>query len=152
MSCHTLFIYFNFFCFFIAVRTLRIICGCAEEYRLLQENDPPPRSAAMWVCTSLNIKTVMFLWSSILFAVLSKVQWVMKELYVGVLSPSRTISCLSASLVSDFIRPHGGQSSAGVLSWPSGPCGALGADFLSKWVTLSGADFGLDALWERVWV
>uniref|UniRef100_A0A8C1BHM8 VPS9 domain containing 1 n=2 Tax=Cyprinus carpio TaxID=7962 RepID=A0A8C1BHM8_CYPCA len=29
------------------VRTLRIICGCAEEYRLLQENDPPPKSAAI---------------------------------------------------------------------------------------------------------
>ncbi|XP_073785173.1 VPS9 domain-containing protein 1 isoform X6 [Danio rerio] len=29
------------------VRTLRIICGCAEDYRLLQENDPPPRSAAI---------------------------------------------------------------------------------------------------------
>uniref|UniRef100_A0A672PQK4 VPS9 domain-containing protein 1-like n=1 Tax=Sinocyclocheilus grahami TaxID=75366 RepID=A0A672PQK4_SINGR len=29
------------------VRTLRIICGCAEEYCLLQENDPPPKSAAI---------------------------------------------------------------------------------------------------------
>lgn len=29
------------------VRTLRIICGCAEDYRLLQENDPPPKSAAI---------------------------------------------------------------------------------------------------------
>lgn len=73
----------------------------------------------------------------------------MKVLYVGVQSSSRTISCLSAGLVSDFIRPHGGQSSAGVPSWPSGPRGVLRADFLSKWVALSGADFGLDALWER---
>ncbi|XP_039506416.1 VPS9 domain-containing protein 1-like [Pimephales promelas] len=29
------------------VRTLRIICGCAEEYRLLQEKDPQPKSAAI---------------------------------------------------------------------------------------------------------
>ncbi|XP_067246269.1 VPS9 domain-containing protein 1 isoform X2 [Chanodichthys erythropterus] len=29
------------------VRTLRSICGCAEEYRLLQENDHPPKSAAI---------------------------------------------------------------------------------------------------------
>lgn len=29
------------------VRTLRIICGCAEEYSLLQENGPPPKSAAI---------------------------------------------------------------------------------------------------------
>ncbi|TRY85246.1 hypothetical protein DNTS_009282 [Danionella cerebrum] len=29
------------------VRTLRMICGCAEEYRLLQENDSPPKSAAI---------------------------------------------------------------------------------------------------------
>ncbi|XP_052387657.1 VPS9 domain-containing protein 1-like [Carassius gibelio] len=29
------------------VRTLRIICGCAEEYCLMQENDPSPKSAAI---------------------------------------------------------------------------------------------------------
>ncbi|XP_077049632.1 VPS9 domain-containing protein 1 [Siphateles boraxobius] len=29
------------------VRTLRMICVCAEEYRLLQENDPQPKSAAI---------------------------------------------------------------------------------------------------------
>ncbi|KAA0715099.1 VPS9 domain-containing protein 1 5-day ovary-specific transcript 1 protein [Triplophysa tibetana] len=29
------------------VRTLRMICACAEEYRLLQENDPTPKSAAI---------------------------------------------------------------------------------------------------------
>ncbi|XP_051512395.1 VPS9 domain-containing protein 1-like isoform X2 [Myxocyprinus asiaticus] len=29
------------------VQTLRIICACAEEYRLLQENVPPPKSAAI---------------------------------------------------------------------------------------------------------
>ncbi|XP_026143081.1 VPS9 domain-containing protein 1-like isoform X1 [Carassius auratus] len=29
------------------VRTLRIICGCAEEYCLLQENDPQTKSAAI---------------------------------------------------------------------------------------------------------
>ncbi|XP_051953654.1 VPS9 domain-containing protein 1-like isoform X2 [Xyrauchen texanus] len=29
------------------VRTLRIICACAEEYRLLQENVPPPKSSAI---------------------------------------------------------------------------------------------------------
>ncbi|XP_052008382.1 VPS9 domain-containing protein 1 [Xyrauchen texanus] len=29
------------------VRALRIICACAEEYRLLQENDPSPKSAAI---------------------------------------------------------------------------------------------------------
>lgn len=82
-----------------------------------------------------------------------KVQINKKELYyVGVQSSLRTISCLSSGLMSDFIRPHRGQSSAGVPSWPSGPCGALEADFLSNWVALSGADFGLDALWETVWM
>uniref|UniRef100_A0A672KMH5 VPS9 domain containing 1 n=1 Tax=Sinocyclocheilus grahami TaxID=75366 RepID=A0A672KMH5_SINGR len=48
--------------FFIAVRTLRIICGCAEEYRLLQENDPPPKSAAI-VCSTLLENILNFLLS-----------------------------------------------------------------------------------------
>uniref|UniRef100_A0AAR2LYY3 VPS9 domain-containing protein n=1 Tax=Pygocentrus nattereri TaxID=42514 RepID=A0AAR2LYY3_PYGNA len=29
------------------VRTLRLICACAEHYRLLQENDPSPKTAAI---------------------------------------------------------------------------------------------------------
>ncbi|XP_058244360.1 VPS9 domain-containing protein 1 isoform X2 [Hemibagrus wyckioides] len=29
------------------VRTLRLICACAENYRLLQENDPSPKTAAI---------------------------------------------------------------------------------------------------------
>lgn len=30
-----------------AVRTLRLICACAEDYRCLHEVDPTPKTAAM---------------------------------------------------------------------------------------------------------
>ncbi|KTG41511.1 hypothetical protein cypCar_00001133 [Cyprinus carpio] len=43
------------------VRTLRIICGCAEEYRLLQENYPPPKSAAIGADDLLPILTFVAL-------------------------------------------------------------------------------------------
>lgn len=120
---------------FFAVRTLRMICACAEEYRLLQENDPTPKSAAMWVYASHNFVSLKS-WNrhdrtSLKFRLLGM------------------ISCVFTGSVSDFIRPHRGQNSAGLLSRPSGPCGVLNADFLSKWVILSGTHYGLDALWGR---
>lgn len=34
---------------FVTVRTLRLICACAEDYRCLHEVDSTPKTAAMWV-------------------------------------------------------------------------------------------------------
>lgn len=39
--------FFFFLVFHTSVRALRLICACAEHYRLLQENDPSPKTAAM---------------------------------------------------------------------------------------------------------
>lgn len=40
---------------FVTVRTLRLICVCAEDYRCLHEVDSTPKTAAMWVNPQLTL-------------------------------------------------------------------------------------------------
>lgn len=50
---------FTFF-FFFSVRTLRLICACAEDYSCLNEVESTPRAAAMWVNQLHKVSTLCF--------------------------------------------------------------------------------------------
>lgn len=46
--------------FFFSVRTLRLICACAEDYSCLTEVESTPRAAAMWVNQLQKVSTLWF--------------------------------------------------------------------------------------------
>lgn len=48
------------FSFFFSVRTLRLICACAEDYSCLTEVESTPRAAAMWVNQLQKVSTLWF--------------------------------------------------------------------------------------------